>query len=371
MTHDPTYHAAPLTEDGAGGWVVTGHAEVCRILADHDTFSSRVSRHLAVPNGMDPPEHSRYRALIEPHFSAARMAELAPRCQAICDDLVGTLAHGDAIEAMAGLADPFALRLQCAFLGWNDSRHTPLQDWIQQKNAAVASGDPQALEAVAHSFDTTIRTILAERRSRSGAFPDDITTALLHSTLDGQPLDDAVLVSILRNWTVGELGTIAASAGILLHWLATHPDLQSALRRQPEDITAANDEILRIHAPLPSNRRITTRACTLAGIDLPAGARLTLMWGAANRDASVFDAPLECRPARSPAANLLYGAGIHACPGAGMSRMALDTLIRTTLARTRHIEPARAIETQPASSPASGFALLGLHLHPLSPEKSA
>lgn len=371
MIHDPTHHAHPLTEDGTGGWIVSGHAEVCRILADHDTFSSRVSRHLAVPNGMDPPEHTRYRTLIEPHFSAARMAELAPRCKTICDELIGTLAHGDAVEAVAELAEPFALRLQCAFLGWNDSRHTPLQDWIHQKNAAVASGDPRKLEAVANAFDTTIRTILAERRSRSGEFPDDITTALLHSNLDGQPLDDAVLVSILRNWTVGELGTIAASACILLQWLATHPDLQSTLRRQPEDIAAANDEILRIHAPLPSNRRITTRACTLAGVELPAGTRLTLMWGDANRDASVFDAPLECRPTRPPAPNLLYGAGIHACPGAGMSRMALDTLIRTTLARTRHIELSQVIETRPALPPASGFSLLGLHLHPLSQEPSA
>lgn len=85
-----------------------------------------------------------------------------------------------------------------------------------------------------------------------------MTTQLLHERIHGRALSDEEIVSIVRNWTVGELGTIAASVGILVHYLATHRGLQAELRGQPGDLPAAIDEILRLHPPLIANRRITT-----------------------------------------------------------------------------------------------------------------
>ena len=77
----------------------------------------------------------------------------------------------------------------------------------------------------------------------------------------------------MRNWTVGELGTISASVGILAHYLAERPDLQQQLRQQPSLLPAAIDEILRIHAPLIANRRVATRAAEVGGREIaPASA---------------------------------------------------------------------------------------------------
>ena len=72
----------------------------------------------------------------------------------------------------------------------------------------------------------------------------------------------------MRNWTVGELGTISASVGILAHYLAERPELQRQLRKQPSLLPAAIDEILRIHAPLIANRRVTTRAVEIGGREI-------------------------------------------------------------------------------------------------------
>jgi cytochrome P450 len=165
---------------------------------------------------------------------------------------------------------------------------------------------------------------------------------------------------MVRNWTVGELGTIAASVGILAHYLATHPDLQRRLREDPSLLPAAIDEILRIHAPLIANRRITTRPVEIAGRRLEAGARISLIWASANRDEAVFGDPDEFRLDRDPAQNLLYGAGIHVCPGAELARLELRVVMEELLARTGQVALVPDRPPVRATYPASGFAPLPL-----------
>ena len=339
------------------------HADVMGIVLDHHTYGNAASRHLSVPNGMDPPEHTAWRRMIEPYFDGARVAAFAPTCREIAAALVGALPQQAPVELMSALAHPFAVQVQCAFMGWPQALHQPLLQWVQARNAATLSADPRALAAVATGFDSTIRHLLQERRDAGDAAPDDITTALLRETIHGRPLAEEEIVSILRNWTVGELGSIASSVGIIAWYLAAHPALQSRLRREPTLLRAANDEILRIHAPLTCNRRVPTRDVTLGGRHIAAGERLTLVWAAANRDEAVFGDPDECRLDRDPALNLLYGAGIHACPGAALARLELEAVIAALLAATASIEPAGSRPT-PAVYPAGGHRQVELLLRP-------
>ncbi|MFT0531377.1 cytochrome P450 [Castellaniella hirudinis] len=331
------------------------HADVVRIIQDHDTFSSQASRFVSVPNSMDPPEHTAYRALIEPYFGPERMAAFEPTCRRICDELVAALPRNSSVEIMFGLAHPFALRMQCAFLGWPDSLHEPLLQWIHKKNVATLSGDSHAIAAVATEFDQTIRDLLKARRRAGDQAPDDITTSLMRDTVNGHPLTEDEIVSILRNWTVGELGTMASSIGIIAYYLAVHPDLQDQLRRQPALVRAANDEILRIHAPLIANRRTPTCPVRVGGVQIQPGERLTLIWAAANRDEAVFGDPDEFRLDRDPGLNLLYGAGIHACPGAPLARLEIEAMVQALLAGTQALRPSDEHPPMPAIYPASGY----------------
>ncbi len=256
--YDRMRRRCPVAHSDYLHYSVFRHADVKRILMDPQTFSSQASRFVSVPNSMDPPEHTAYRQVIEPYFNAQRMAEFEPVCRRICSELVAALPRDGQTEIMFGLAHPFALRMQCAFLGWPPSVHEPLLQWIHKKNVATLSGDSHAIAAVAMEFDETIRALLKIRRDAGDQAPDDATTRLLHETVNGRPLAQEEIVSILRNWTVGELGTMASSIGIITHYLAEHPDLQDRLRAQPELVWPANDEILRIHAPLIANRRTPT-----------------------------------------------------------------------------------------------------------------
>ncbi|MEO8170306.1 MAG: cytochrome P450, partial [Oxalobacteraceae bacterium] len=171
---------------------------------------------------------------------------------------------------------------------------------------------------------------------------------------------DDEIVSILRNWTVGELATMAACVGILAHYLAGHPQLQQQLRQQPALLPAAIDEILRIHAPLIANRRVTTKPVEIGGRALAAGERITVIWASANRDEAVFGEPDAFRLDRDPAQNLLYGAGIHVCPGAPLARLELRIIIEELLKHTSQIALAPGKQALRAAYPGSGFSALPL-----------
>jgi cytochrome P450 len=176
----------------------------------------------------------------------------------------------------------------------------------------------------------------------------------------GRPLTPDEIVSILRNWTVGEVGTISASIGILAHFVAAHADIQQRLRAEPSLLPAANDEILRLHGPLVANRRVTTRDVEIRGRKIAAGERVSINWISANRDGRVFAEPDKFRLDRDPAASLLYGAGIHVCPGAPLARLELRLLMAELLGRTAAIDLIADRPPTLGAHPVAGYTCLPL-----------
>ena len=360
--YDTLRRRCPVAHSDYLHWSLLRHEDVMRALLDHETFSNAAFTHLTVPNGMDPPEHTAFRRIIEPYFAPEMMAAFEPACRDIAEAIVARLPASGEIDAITAVAEDFALRVQCAFMGWPSELHQPLRAWTRRNAEATLARDPQQMAAVALEFDGHIRALLRQRRQGGERAPADVTTRLMRERADGRPLSDSEIVSIIRNWTVGEVGTIAASIGIILHYLAERPALQDRLRATPGELPAAMDEILRIHAPLIANRRITTRPVVLAGRRVPAGERVTLIWASANRDEAVFGDPDAFEPARNQARNLLYGAGIHVCPGAPLARLELRLIIGTLLRQTRRFMLLPGHPPQCAAYPASGFASLLLRV---------
>lgn len=358
--YDEMRQRCPVAHSEYLNWSLFRHGDVKRALDDHETFSNAVSSHLSVPNGMDPPEHTEYRRIVDRYFTPERMISFEPACRQIAIELVERLPGGGEAEMMEEFARVFALQMQSAFLAWPRDLHEPLRQWIDKNQGSTLARDGIAMAAVALEFDVYIKELLAERREAGTAAPDDITTSLLREQVGDRLLQDEEIVSILRNWTVGELSTIAASVGILAHYLAAHPEVQQQLREQPSSLPTAIDEILRIHGPLISNRRITTKPVEIGGRRLRAGERVTLIWASANRDEAVFGDPDEFRLDREPSENLLYGAGVHVCPGAPLARLELRVVMEELLERTDHIDLVPGKEPVTATYPASGFSSLPL-----------
>lgn len=325
---------------------LTCHADVLGAIEDPETFSSRVSVHVAVPNGMDGAEHAAFRAVVDRCFTGERVAEFEQQLR----DIVQVPGNAP-LEVMTALARPFAAAAQCAYLGWGPDAAQALLTWSVDSQAATRSRDRAELDRVAARFDAIIRAQLDAARSKPGA---TLTHMLLHEKVHDRPLTDAEIVSIVRNWTAGELATIAAAVGIVVEFLARRTDVQQLLRDQPSTRQAAMDEMLRIEAPLLTNRRRTTREVEVGGRSVPADSPVTIDWAAAHRDATVFDDPDAFRLDRDPADNLLYGRGPHYCPGEGLSRLELGVVLDVLLATI----PAFHLVEPPvrASAPAAGFA---------------
>ncbi len=360
--YDEMRRRCPVAFSEFLGWSLFRHKDVMRALLDHRTFSSAVSQHLSVPSGMDQPEHTEYRRIIEPYFSAKRMQDFEPICRTIAAKLVQGLIGLKEVEFMADAALPFAAQVQCAFLGWPSALHEPLVRWTRKNHEATLAQDRAAMSEIAREFEAIIDDLVETRIQARAAPETDITASLMHEKVFGRPLSNEEQASILRNWTVGEIGTISASVGILAHHLAEHADLQNQLRSRSDLLPSAIEEILRLFGPLASNRRVTARPVEIGGRRIKAGERITLMWIAANRDERVFEEPDTFRLDRDQSKNLLYGAGIHGCPGAPLARLELRVFMEELLSRTSEIAPAPEKRRTFAVYPSSGFATLPLRI---------
>lgn len=360
--YDDMRARCPVAHSDRLQWSIFRHDDVLRVITDHETFSNNVSRYLTVPNGMDPPEHTVYRQVIVRYFSEARIREFEPLCRAIIDELVAALPANEQIELMSAFALDVSVRIHCAFLGWPASLHTSLASWTGRSSEAARANDQIALAEIAEEFQRMIGNMLAHRRAVNAAPDYDSTAELMHETVFDRPLNEAEIASILRNWTVGEIGTMSASIGILVHFLAEHPAVQHQLRVDSSLLPAAIDEILRIHGPLVTNRRVATRTVELGDRTIQPGERVTVNWVAANRDEQAFENPTTFSLDRDPSKNLLWGAGIHVCPGAPLARMELRLIMETLLERTSSITLDPTAQPTPALYPASGFATLPVQM---------
>ncbi|WP_227537910.1 cytochrome P450 [Marinobacter vulgaris] len=207
-------------------------------------------------------------------------------------------------------------------------------------------------------FDGYIYDLLETRRRAAANAPMDVTTLLMKELVNGRPMTDEELTSLLRNWTVGELGTISASVSIVVNYLSEHPDLRQSLANDNSALPDAIDEILRMDAPLMSNRRVSTRDVEIGGRRIPAGEKITILWASANRDERVFGDPDAFCPKKNRDQNLLYGAGVHVCPGAPLARMELRVLMEEFLAAVDTLEPAPDEQPERAAFPTGGLSYL-------------
>ena len=359
-TYDHMRAACPVARSPRGVTLFR-HADVVAAAADPATFSSAASGRRQVPNSLDPPEHAAFRAVIDPFFAPGRMRALEPHVRACAREIVAALPRGAVVDAVTGFGYPFAVRAQAEWLGWQGAE-ARLLAWMGENHEATRSADRARTAAVAAAFDEIVIAQVRRRRDAGRAAPQDPTTELLHVRVDGGLLSDADMVSILRNWTAGDLGSMAAALGVVVHFLATHEDVQAALRADSRDLARAIDEMLRIDDPFLVNRRVVTTATPVAGFALEAGTRVYLNWTSANRDEAVFGDPDAYRPEEHAAHNLVYGTGIHVCPGRPLATLELVAAVQTLLALTSRVELAPDAVLERETYPVGGWRRLPIRL---------
>lgn len=345
----------PMVRNAYGEWVLLRHADVVTAALDHQRFSSKVSRFLQIPNGLDGDKHTQYRAIIDRHLSHEALAPFIPVFKQVAATLVAELPKGVVLDAVQDIGAVFAVRAQCAWLGWPAEQEPQLLGWMAKNHAATRSADHNKMADVAHEFDNIIRSVIMPRRELANHQHDDVTSKLCQERIDGRLLSEPELVSILRNWTGGDLGSIALCVGVIVAHIAQNPECIPTLRTATNSqIDAFIDEILRLDDPFVSNRRITTCPVDIGGQTIPSGAKVKLNWTSANRDESIFNNN-KFDPSRNADANLVYGIGKHVCPGRLLATWELRIALQALLDSTQSISFALNQPVERETAPVGGF----------------
>lgn len=336
-------------------WVLLKHAEVIATAKDHERFSNSVSHYLQIPNGLDGDEHTKYREVIDRYLSKEALKPYIPTFKKVAVQLMRELPKGVMLDAVSDIGAVFAVRAQCEWLGWPSKLEPPLLKWMADNHAATRSKNRKTMEKVAKQFDEIILSIIRPRRAKEVQENNDVTTQLCQDVTIGRLLTETELISILRNWTGGDLGTIALCVGVIVHHIAQQPTLIEQLRAAKDiEVEAFIDEVLRIDDPFVSNRRVTTCPVRIGGQDIPSGAKVKLNWTSANRDELIFDNN-EFNPDRNKANNLIYGIGKHACPGRLLATWELRIMLQTLLSSVQTIKLVPNQQVEREIAPLGGF----------------
>ena len=235
--YDAMRRRCPVAHDEFMGYSVFKNADVQHVLDHPEIYSNVVStRHIAVPNGMDAPEHTTFRAVNDKYFTPERLEKFAPVIRDAVKTLIAELPRGEEVDVMQGFGQAYAMRVQNAFMGWPACLEQPLTEWIEKNRVATLRRDREEIAKVALEFDGYIRQLLDERREDAAAGnPKDVTAELLTDTVqlpgeEPRTMTDEEIVSLIRNWTVGELSTVSATVGVFVNFLARNRAEQDRLR---------------------------------------------------------------------------------------------------------------------------------------------
>ena len=293
---------------------------------------------------VDPPTHSRLRGQATAAFTLARMEALRPRIQAVTDALLDALADRAEFDLIRDFAFPLPAIVIMELLGVPSADREQLKTWtadqiellgglrtaadpLELANRATASG--KALRAYAH-------TLIEAKRLQP---QDDFISALVavQQREDGRLNEEEVVATSTLLLAAGHETTTNLIANGMLALLNTPSEL-ARLRADPSLARAAVEEILRYDPPVQMLARVTTADFDLGGSKIPAGTRLTLMLGAANRDPDHFPDPDRFDITREVNDNFSFGFDRHLCLGAHLARIEGEIAFTTLLRRFPHIE---------------------------------
>lgn len=352
-----------------GFYVLTRHADVLAALRDPDTFASGFGTRIptigegrVIPLDTDPPSHTAYRSLVTDWMTPQTVRGMTEDLRALIDQLIDEYfakGGGDWVQEV-GL--PLPLDVLTRVVGFAPNTVVQFRDLTEESWRVISETD--LLEARA-GLRALIRAEVA--RHRSSHEPGYIN-ALLAREIEGRPITDDEVERILLAFAVAGHETTMHASSAMVSYLADDPARQDLLRESPELIPAFVEETLRFSSPVQTMARYVTRDTEIDGVRIPAGSRVLLVHGGANRDPEKFDRAEEFDPQRSAAGHLAFGFGRHQCAGALLARTELR-LVLEKLITLPPLEYAGPVEYGPLSGGAmAGPATLPLRFTEPTPE---
>ncbi len=330
--------------------MILRHEDLRRAAKDWQTFSSDAPLRIPIPSEesvrtvrqlpleIDPPDHADYRAVAEPFFNRAKLPEVAAQV----DDLVRCLIEGalgrESIEIVRDFAIPLQSRTLAILLNMPDSE---ADIWIGWGTHVFREGDGR-------SKGTALEVYLNSLIDRAEAAPgDDFFSGLTRAAFRGRPLTREEMLGYGSIMFAGGRDTVINSISGIIGHLSRSPSDFEYLKQDPKRIVNASEEYFRAISPVTHIGRVCPAKTEIHGVDVEAGALVSLCFASANHDENVFQAPAEVRLDRKPNPHVAFGFGPHLCLGAAHARLIVRTLLKclceqvssiTTLAAEEKVE---------------------------------
>jgi cytochrome P450 len=351
--------AAPVHPIADSGFqAVSGWDAVNDVIARPEDFSSNLTATMTYQGGKvgafpigelggeihalataDDPSHATHRKLLVPQLAARRINALEPFIEETNGRLWDEGVQAGVIDWMTAMANRLPMMVVTRLIGVPDVNIEQLVRWGYASTQLVEGLVDQNRLAEAGVAVMELAGYIGEHFARAAADPhDDLLSDLATACASGDLGEVAAMTMMITLFSAGGEST-ASVIGSAAHVLADHLDVQEQVRENPELLGTFLEEVLRYEPPFRGHYRHVLNDTTLCGVDLDAGSRLVLLWGAANRDPSHFENANEFRLDRTGGkGHISFGKGAHFCVGAALARLEARVVIGELLRRTSRIE---------------------------------
>jgi cytochrome P450 len=331
----------------------TRYADVTAIAHDIEHFSSTqvavipfegpIPEEPMLPYGLppisaDPPLHTWSRRLLLPWFSHRRVAGYEALTRSLCATLIDGFADRGRADAAAEYAQQIPVRVIAYILGVSSDLADVFTGWV--RDVLEFADDPDRRKAGFEGLVTYFVSEMARRRENPG---DDLLSELLHTEVDGEVLDEKVVLGTAALVLIAGVDTTWSAIGASLWHLATHPADRKRLVAEPELMALAVEELLRAYSPV-TMARVVTSEVEVAGCPMHPGDKVLMNFPSANRDPEAFDAADTVILDRAQNRHVAFGTGIHRCAGSNLARMELRVALEEWLRRIPEVRLADAAE---------------------------
>ena len=317
--------------NGSTGWIVSRYDDVMSALRNPEVFSSgpdAVSigqEQRLIPLQVDPPEHVKYRRLLDPEFSPKNMAALEPDVRLLIGSLIDAFVEHGACDFHEEIATPLPSTVFLRLMGMSQDDLPTLLQWRDNTiRPDVEPGDFDGRGAHSCRDGQGDHAVLPRAIAAKRANPDNaLLSRIVHGKVDGRDPTDEELLGMCHLLLLAGLDTVTATLDCMIAWLAQHPERRRQLVEHPELIDNAVEELLRHETPVMMVARAVAKDFEFGGCQMHKGDSLTPLIGAANLDEGEFDDPLDVSWERTENRHMAFGAGPHRCLGSHLARLEL------------------------------------------------
>lgn len=319
----PAYHNPELDF-----WALSRFDDVHAAMQDWETYSSSAGVSLEAGSGarppmiimMDPPRQQKLRKLVSKAFTPRRIATMEPQIRALTRKHLDPLLPRGAFDFIEDFSAKLPMDVISVMMGVPDADQDMLRGWadaLLHREEGKAEIPKEGLEGSANLVRYFAED-LARRRTQPS---DDLISALIEAEIEGERLSDAEIIGFCFLLVIAGNETTTKMLGNAILLLARHPDQRAFLLAHPERIADAVEEVVRYDNSSQMLARLLMRDVTLHGKTMPAGKKVLLLIGSANRDERTFERAAEFDIRRPAKASLAFGYGIHVCLGAALARL--------------------------------------------------